>query len=89
MLYFVEHSKFTSQIWTFLSIKAVSVTVSGGKCQLSNGVFDSICNLSILLFEEVSNDSQYLPNNFTFLKIESSCSCKQKTIFLQKFTKER
>ena len=28
------------------------------------------------------------PNNFAFLKIESSCSCKQKTIFLQKFTKE-
>ena len=61
--------------------------MSGGKCQLSNGVFDSICNLSILLFEEVSNDSQYLPNNFTFLKIESSCSCKQKTIFFAEIYK--
>ena len=52
--------------------------MSGGKCQLLNGVFDSICNLSILLFEEVSNDSQYLPNNFTFLEIELSSGCKQK-----------
>lgn len=46
VLYFVEPSEFIlvrSQIWTFLSIKAVSVTVSGGKCQLANGVFDSIC----------------------------------------------
>ena len=46
VLYFVEPSEFIlvrSQIWTFLSIKAVSVTVSGGKCQLANEVFDSIC----------------------------------------------
>ena len=82
MLYFVEHSKFTSQIWTFLSIKGVSVTVSGGKCQLSNGVFDSICNLSILLFEEVSNDSQYLPNNFTFSKLNHLVNNKKKNFVI-------